>query len=896
MGETKGMRTTDVRCEYATEPLGIDAPSPRFSWLLESDARGATQSAYHILVASSPDKLASDAGDKWDSGTVESNESLNVPYDGAALLSGEKCWWKVRVTDATGTESDWSEPASFEMALLDQADWHGKWIGTARGVPAPLLRKEFELAAGIKKARLYISGIGWSEAYINGNKISDRVLDPAASEYQKSVYYVAHDVTDALKSGTNAIGTWLGNGWYCEPEFARQYGDCPRVLVQLNIELDNGEIVNVVSDESWNVSGSCIILNDFWNGEIYDARLETPGWSEAGFDDAAWSDVEVKAAPGGVLRSQLMAPIRVINVRKPARFTEPKPNVYLYDFGQLFGGWVRLRLKGQAGTKVTIKYSGRVYEESGLIDKRRHEAPKATDYYVLKGDPEGEVYEPRFTYHPVNYVQIEGSPCELTIHDVEGCVVHTDEDLSGGFECADELLNKIHKNVKWTLTNGLFGMPLDCLHREHWAWTDPATITGSLYPRKYMPIFWTKWLRDIADSQQEDGSVPQICPAYLGAGFDAAWGGNYPTLVWYLCRYFGDERMLVEHYDGMKRCVDHMETVSEDLIITGGLYGDHMLPGSKPGEEEFISSETPRELVWTGYLYRGALTLSKAAEVLGKKADVARYVKLADDVAVAMNSKWLDTKKHVYDKGSQTSQAFPLALGIVPEADKAGVLKKLIKSIAKDYDYHHHTGNTGTTCLIDKLADLGHPDVMYRIATQTTYPGWGFMVSEGATTIWESWSLIAGCGNAESMIMWATIDEFFYNDLAGIKGPDYYGTEEMAPGFREVCIAPYVPEGLNRAKAEIKTVLGNIASSWWRTGNGIILQVTVPPNATARVSVPKIGIAKVLVKESRSAVWENGKYIDGVDGITGGSESDDYVTFDVGAGAYKFELADAEQE
>jgi len=883
------MRPIELTCEYAVNPLGIDLPKPQFGWLLTSGERNVMQSAYRILVASSEDRLAADEGDLWDSGKIDSSRSVNIAYEGTALSSGQRCFWKVRVCDRAGAESGWSEPATFEMALLDEADWQAEWIGAAPGVPTPMLRKQFQVAGAVERARLYVSGIGWSEVYLNGDKVGDRVLDPAASQYPKSVNYVVHDITALLRQGDNAIGVWLGNGWYSEPEFPGRFGDSPRARVQLVVETEGGKVTTLVSDETWKTSGSCIVLNDFWHGEIYDARLETPGWSTVGFDDSTWSAALVKEPPGGIMRAQVMPPIRVIETRRAVRLTEPGPNVFLYDFGQLFGGWVRLRIKGPAGTKIAIKYSGRVYEDSGLIDKRRHEPPKATDYYVLKGDPEGEVYEPRFTYHPMNYVQIEGAPGQLSIEDVDGCVVHTDEDLSGEFECSDDLLNQIHRNVLWTLKNGLFGMPLDCLHREHWAWTDPATITGSLYPRKHMPTFWTKWLRDIADSQREDGLVPHVCPVYHGARFDAAWGGNYPILVWYLHRYYGDENLVSKHYEGMKRCIDYMENVSEDLIITSGLYGDHMLPGDEPGGEEFVSSETPRELVWTGYFYRAAAVVSLAAELLGKPDDVERYAQLAKDVAAAFNARWLDADRHVYAGGSQTSQAFPLALSIVPEADRQGVTDCLIESITGQYENHLHTGNTGTTCLIDKLTDLGHGDVLWKIVTNATYPGWGFMVGEGATTIWESWSLDAECGNAESMIMWATVDEFFYNDLAGIRGPDYYGMDPITPGFGEIEIRPLVPDKLDHACASIRTVRGIVSSAWQRTGDGLVLEVCIPANATASVTLPTTG-KDLKIAESGNEVWASGELVAGTEGISGAGESANGVTFAIGSGTYRFEM------
>jgi len=881
------IRVSKTTCEYAENPVGVDTAHPRFSWVLESDARAKVQKAYRALVSSSPEKLAADQGDKWDSGEVASERSARVSYSGAPLASAERCWWKVRVWDEAGAEGPWSEVASFEMGLMEQSDWQGCWIGAARGIPAPLLRKQLDLPARPVHARVYVSGIGWHELYVNGRKVGDHVLDPAAPEHTDSVLYVTHDVTEWLRAGPNAMGIWLGNGWYSEPEVWR-YGDSPRAILQLDVTLEDGRRIRIGTDESWKVSGSCIVLNDFWHGEIYDARLEMAGWSDVGFDDTRWPPAERKEPPGGKLVSQLMPPIRVIQTMKPLSFTEPKAGVYVCDMGQLFGGWVRLRVKGPAGVKVAIKYSARLVEETGLVDKRRHEPPKATDYYVLKGDPEGEVYEPRFTYHPVRYVQIEGAPGTLTAEDVEGCVVHTEEDLAGDFTCSNGLLNQIHKNVTWTLTNGLYGLPLDCLHREHWAWTDPATITGSLYPRKHMPLFWTKWLRDIADSQGDDGLVPDICPSYLGQTFDAAWGGNYPILVWYLYRYYGDEQLLSQHYNAMKRCVEYMRGIAEDNIITRGTYGDHMLPGSEPGKEEFVSSETPRELVWTGYFYRAAYVLAEIARLVGNTEDAQRYGTLADAIKHAFNRTWFDAEHGRYATGSQTANIFPLALDIVPVEHRQAVLNTVVDSIRDRYHCHHHTGNTGTTCLIDKLTELGCGELLYEVVNQTTYPGWGYMVSQGATTIWESWSVDAGCGNAESMIMWATIDEFFYNDLAGIKGPDYYGPTPFGTGFRHIEIRPLVPAGLEHAQASIRTVRGDIASGWKKTRDGLILDVTVPVNATASVAVPKVGRGAVCIAEGERVIWQQGDFQPGADGVAAGQETADAVVFTVASGSYRF--------
>ncbi len=882
----------ELKCEYLKNPLGIDVAQPRFSWELKSSRRGQMQSAYQILVASSEEKINANIGDKWDSGKVTSDKSVNIPYEGSTLTSGEKCYWKVRCWDKDGRPGPYSEPATFEMGLLNESDWEGKWIGADVSISAPLLRKEFDITKGVKRARVYICGLGWYELYINGEKVGDHVLDPATTDYTKRVLYVTYDVTDYLRIGRNAIGVMLGNGWYSEPGW-KKYGDSPRLLMQMNIEFTDGSSMSVSTDETWRVSGGPIIRNDLYGGETYDARLEKPGWKNPNYDDSDWDSAVIKDPPGGKMVSQLMPAIKVNKTIKPVKLTNPKPGVYVYDMGQLFGGWVRIYVKGPRGAKVSIKYSARIFEDSGLIDKRRHPEPKETDYYILKGDPQGETYEPRFTYHPVRYVQIEGYPGEPTLEDLEGRVVYSAVDMSGDFHCSNPLLNQIHQNVAWTFTNGLFGIPLDCLHREHWAWTDPATVAGTLYVRKHMPLFWTKWLNDIKDAQREDGTVPDVAPSYTTDRSDPAWGGNYPILVWYLYQYYGDKRILEEHYDSMKKWLDYLASIAGNHIVTKGHYGDHMLPGEAPGEEEFISSETPPPLIWTGYYYRDAYILSQVAKILGKPEDAERYSKLAEDIKAAFNREWLNKDTNQYATGSQTANLFPLVLGIVPKENEDGVLKNIIEDIMEKHNGHLHTGNTGTTCMIDALTEHGFGDVMYKVATTTTYPGWGYMVRKGATTIWESWGLGNG---AESMIMWATIEEFFYNDLAGIKGPDYYGPGYMTPGFREIEIKPHLLGDLTYVSASIKTVRGMVSSSWKKTDNSLTLEVGIPVNSKAKVSIPKMGLENFGITESGKTIWEDGSYIGGVEGITGGIESNEYVTFDVGSGSYSFKLISKQGE
>ncbi len=1099
----------ELSCEYAQNPLGIETPAPRFSWILESNQREQMQSAYRILVASNAQKLEPGATDKWDSGKVNTDKSVNVPYEGTALSSGEKCYWKVRVWGKNGRASNWSEAATFEMGLLSESDWQGKWIGMkgpeatlsyvdsrfgqavhlngnseaveiehyarlkpanqisisawikpvkltddwqhiyrkddrntndglqllaldtdtiylglsiagsytedsaklptgifndakwhwvaatydgsckriyldgteigskavggllntggsspayigsnmgrsgfftggiddvriydcalsagrikamASGTddhanligwwkldgnlnnsvdgangkvvgtltipPSPLLRKEFSVSKKIERARVYISGIGWNELYINGKKVGDHVLDPATTDYDKYILYETYDVSDMLTVGANAIGVMLGNGWYSEPPpyCNRRYGDSPRLLMQMNIEFFDGSSMSVSSDDSWKNTTGPIIRNDLWGGETYDARLEKPGWTNAGYDDSDWDHTMIKQHPGGKLVSQLMPAIKVNQTIKPVRLTNPKPDVYVYDLGQYFGGWTTLRMKGPKGTKVSIKYSPLLSKDnSGLL--WAYDGSMETDYYILKGDPAGEVYEPRFTFHPVRYVQIEGYPGKPTLNDLIGRVTYNSIDMSGHFSCSNPLFNQIHKNVVWTLTNVLFGIVMECLHREPWSWLDPENL-GTLYVKKYMPLFWLKYLNDAKCAQHADGVIPDVVPNYPRKGRttgDPAWAGNYPLVVWYLHQYYDDYRILEEHYDSMKKWLDHLTDTADGYLINKGYYGDHMVPGPQPGKEIFIDREgTPSSFLWTGYYYRDASIVSQTAKILKKDEEAKRYAELANNIKDAINKKWLNLENNRYATGSQTSNLFPLALGIVPEAAEDGVVMDIVKNIVEKYDGHLHTGNIGTNCLVSELTERGFGNVMYEVTAKTTYPGWGYMVSQGATTIWENWG---GLGIDERcMQMFCTIDEFFYSGLAGIQGPDYYGPGYMTPGFRQIEIKPHILGDLTYASGSIRTVRGMVSSSWKRTDDSLAMEVAIPVNSQARISVPKIGLRNIIVTESGKAVWQKGKFLREVEGIISASESKEYITFTTGSGSYSFRISGA---
>ncbi|UCH64159.1 MAG: family 78 glycoside hydrolase catalytic domain [Fidelibacterota bacterium] len=896
------LTVTNLRCEYLEVPLGIDVLQPRFSWVLESPKRGISQTAYRILVASSEEALESERTDRWDSGKVESDESVNVVYKGSPLESGGTYFWRVRVWDQDSTASPWSAVATFQMGLLEASEWEGMWIAAADGnVSAPLLRKEFSLDDEFVRAYAYICGLGYYELYINGEKIGDHVLDPGTTDYRKRVLYVTYDITDFIQVGDNAVGVMLGDGWFSSkgmveqsPVPLRLYADRPQLLLQLNFEYTNGTTASVVTDESWKVSGGPITMNSIWDGESYDARLEQPGWKNPGFDDSAWDNASVVNSPGGWFDSQLLPPIRVNKTLKPVALTEPEPGVYVFDFGQNLTGWPRLHVSGPAGTEVILRTAEITRPEmarmkgesddgmSGTIDPSPNRSAKAQDSYILAGKEGTEVYEPHFTYHGFRYVQLEGFPGKPTLDNLEVRVVHSAVEPVGDFHCSDELINQIHDNTVWGQLSNLFSIPTDCPQRdERLGWMGDAHLSAEEAMYNFdMAAFYTKWLQDIKDAQLENGALPDLTPPHwiVFETGTPAWQVAYPVITWDMYRYYGDTRILEVHYPSVKKWVDYYGGTAKDYIVEWGR-GDWVPPKLTEPDDGSLP------ITSTGYYYHGARIVAWMAEVLGKAEDAQSYSNLAMKIKKAFNTKFLDPETNQYGTGSQTSNAFPLSLGLVPEDREVAVVENLVHNIVAEHDTHLWVGIIGTKALVEVLPARGQEQLMYQLAVQTTYPSWGYMISHGATTLWERWGgykyFDAGM-NSLNHIMFGSVDEFFYGDIAGIR--------PASPGYQHVAIKPQVVGDLEDAQAKTRTVRGLISSAWVKDGNALTLEVIIPANSRGNVSVPKLDLEEVVVKESGRVVWEGGTYKGGVAGINGAEESESYITFETGSGTYSFRL------
>jgi alpha-L-rhamnosidase len=909
-GEPAGkssIQVKDLKTEHLSEPLGVDIAQPRFRWLLESVERGQLQTAYQVLVASTPEKLQTDTADRWDSGKVVSDNSAEVLYAGQVLSSGERVYWKVRVWDRQNQASAYSDPAFFEMGLLHPSDWHGHWIAGKQGVSSPLFRREFSIDAVVRRARIYVSGLGYYELTINGRKIGDRVLEPASTYYNNDqpfklgsrVLYSTYDVTADLKNGANALGVMLGNGWYSAeaerltPGSRDPYGDRPCLILQLDVEFDDGRRTSVVSNGTWKSASGPITYNDLADGERYDARLEILGWNTAGFDDTAWAPVSPIKAPSGKLSSELLPPTRVIETRAVSRELIPKGpsfwfgEVKTYDFGQNFTGWAQVAVHGPRGATLQLRYSPRIYTEDQTLDIRSSsETPdggaKQTDTYVLKGDGT-EVWEPRFTVHGFRYLESRDLSEGIVIKHVDGRVVHEALVPVGHFSSSNALLNRIHENVLWTLRSNFQGIPQDAAERaERGAWLGDPGFTALDHLYNYdMEGFWEKWLADIQDSQKENGSIPWASPLHVrGTPYTAwpTWQSTYPILVWNLYEFYGDRRVLEQHYSSLKKLADFLSIVAGGDLIGGEFLGDHMEPQAD-GVTSMMSLHTPSALTANAYYFSNVLTVARIAEVLGKKVEAREYFRRAARISAAFNRSFFHPETNQYATGSQSSNALALQLGLVPEKMIAVVVKNLVDDI-RQHQTHVTTGVVGTSALVDALPKYGAASALYDLVVQTSYPSLGDQVAKGATTVCETYE--CNPWNSQNMKMFTSWDRFFYRDLAGIR--------PLSPGYRRVLIRPQPVGDLQSVSASQQTVRGAVSVDWIKANTSFDLKVSIPAGIEADIAVPTLGLANVQITEGVATVWKANTYLPGAPGLLGARADTDSIIIRAGSGSYHFAL------
>ena len=876
-----GVTVSDLRTEYATNPLGLETQHPRLSWMIHSSQRSENQTAYEVLAASSREQLQPGKADLWDSGRIASDQSIQVPYRGKALESRQQVYWKVRVWDKAGAASEYSEPAKWEMGLLTPADWRAQWVGYAPGWNGSALffRYHFNIKKPVKQARTYIAGLGYYELHLNGQKVSDRVLEPGFTTFTKRVLYGTYDVGELIRQGGNAIGVVVGNGWY----------GAPKLLVQLEVTYTDGtrdsfDTHGDFQDENWVVTAGPIVSNSIYDGEVYDARLERPGWDmpERGQNDLSdryhqWVTTDAAEGPGGKLVSSTINPIKIVQTLRPKTITEVKPGIFVYDAGQNLAGWAELRVKGQRGDTVKMRFAENL-KSDGTVDQENLRKADAEDTYILKGGDE-EKWEPRFTYHGFRYVQMEGFPGTPTLDNILVKVVRSSVDRAGQIETSNEVINKVQSMIWWTEASNLYSVPTDCPQRdERMGWLNDLTVrTEESVYNFQMGRFYTKFLNDIQDTQDEKGTITDTAPFRWGQRPADPVDASYLLLSWNLYLHYNDKRVIEEHFDSYKAWVDYLATMAKDGIIDYGTWGDWSPPQAESidGSRGWsaVSKNTPYSLMSTAFYSYTAHLLADMARILSRKDDAAKYDAIAKKEADIFNAKFWDEKAGGYAANNQAGNSIALYMNLVPADRVQRVVDNLVNDV-KAHDYHLTTGNICTKYLLEALVAHGHADVAYQIAKQETYPSWGFMIANGATTLWERWELMNGYGmNSHNHPMMGSVSAWFYKYLAGIV------YEPATPGFKHFVIHPYAVGDLKWVHSSYASMYGPIRSDWSKEDNCLHLKVSVPANTTATVYVPAA---------DKSKVTEGSKPATEAQGVKWVRDENGSSVFEVGSGDYDF--------
>jgi alpha-L-rhamnosidase len=884
---------SNLTCEYRINPLGIDVFKPRLSWQLKSDQRGTLQSAYRILAAESESALTGSSL-LWDSGKVISDQSIHVTYQGPGLVSGQRVYWKVLVWDEAGREAE-STPAWWEMGLLERTDWLGQWIGASfsggprTSSPAPYLRTEFRIAKQVTTARLYATALGLYECYLNGMRIGDALLTPGWTDYNKRIQYQVYDVSDLIKSGVNACGAILGDGWsvgHIAWVGRQRYTDQPRLLVQIVLTYTDGSKEIITSDKSWKVTQGPILESDMLMGESYDARRELINWCNPGFNDESWWPAEVFEDNGAKLvatngpaikRQEELRPVKISEIPD---FVNPR---WIFDLGQNMVGWVRLRVRGEKGTTISFRYA-EVLKPDGTLYTENLRTARCTDYYTLKGEEE-EVWEPHFLFHGFRYVELLGFPGTPTEESVTGIVIHSDLPQTGTFECSDPLINQLQHNIVWGQKGNFVDVPTDCPQRdERLGWTGDAQVfirTAAF--NMNVAGFFTKWTQDLEDAQCPDGAYPAVVPnpdAWTIGDGGPAWADGGVICPWtvYLC--YGDIHLLEARYASMQRFIEYLTRTSQNGLrcyaeFTGWPgFGDWLALDGSDGRE----GGTSKELIGTAFFAYSSSLLAKIAKILGKDEDSERYSNLSNQIKDAFIKRYIQHDGTVIG-GTQTSYILALYFDLFPQDLRSTASAELARNI-EDRGNHLSTGFVGTPYINWVLSETGYLHTAYALLKQTTWPSWLYSVSQGATTIWERWDgwthdkgFQDPGMNSFNHYAYGAVGAWMYAVIGGID------LDPEQPGYKHIILRPKPGGETTFAKASLHTMYGLIRSEW-SLKNGIFdWQITIPANTSAMVYVPA---------SDASHITENGQPVKNSDGVTFIRMENEFAVFSVNSGTYTF--------
>jgi len=827
----------DLRCEYQVDPLGVERQQPLLQWKIDDPVRGAVQTAWQVIVAGSLRAIECAEGDVWDSGKTVSDQSVFIRYAGKPLESETTYFWRVRIWDRNDGVTEWSKPASWEMGLLHPSDWQAQWVARDQEDPdrSVYMRKEILVPdKKIEKARVYVTGLGNYVFYINGNRIGEDLLTPGWTHYPERLEYRVYDVTSSLKPGANCLGSILGNMWWSGGlgwSGGQKYSQGPlKFYMQLEMTFEDGSNETAFTETSWKWHDSPIVADNIYDGEMFDANLVQEGWNQPGFDDSAWANVE-PATYEGKLSGPYAPPLREQQTLEPVALREPVPGEYVFDMGQNMVGWVKMKIKAEEGDTLSLRFAELLHDD-GTVAQENLRSAKATDRIISDG--EEFTWEPKFTYHGFRYVQVSGLREKPAMDNLEGKVIYADAPLTGTFECSNALINQINKNITWSQRGNFFAVPTDCPQRdERLGWMGDAQIFAPTANFNMdLARYWAKWMVDITDGQDTEGWVYDVNPPIVVRGpSKPGWGDAVVIIPWNAYLWYGDVRIMEDHYEGMKAWVEYMNANSED----------HIYVWSQPGNEgwygygDWIAVEpTPSKPIGTAYFYYSTKLLSRMAEIIGKAEDAEKYTALAEKIAGAYQREYWDDEAMNYEGGTQTANLLPLAFGITPEELREQVVKNLVDNVS-EHGGHPTTGFLGTGYILSMLSEYGHHDMAYEMINKTDYPGWGYMVKKGATTIWELWNSDAEPPeemNSRNHFALGCIGEWIWNTLAGIT------ICERNPGFKRVIIKPQPSGDLKWAKAEYETNYGKICVDWKTEEEVFTLNLTIPPNTSAVVELP----------------------------------------------------------
>lgn len=889
--------------EYIENPLGIDTQAPLLGWQLRSPERGQSQSAYEIQVATSADNLRQGKGLVWKSGKIAGAQNMGIRYAGKNLKPFTRYYWKVRVYTPDGKVSDWSQSAWWETAMLRTSDWKAAWIDDGSHAPertedfykedpAPQFRKTFHAAKPVREARLYIAGLGYYEASLNGVRVGDQVLDPGWTNFGKQILYTTYDITPLLQSGTNSIGVVLGNGFYnplpmriFKPLREYLYIGRPCLKAQLLLTYEDGTTGMICTDNSWTTAPGPILRNNVYLGEHYDARRETKGWDTPAFDDCGWQAASlVREAPSGTLTAQMQPPIRVREVIRPVRMTESRPGVFVFDMGQNFAGVARLRLEGPKGTRVVLRYGEDVYSDGSLnvmtsvagqqknvwnADRQAPGQPQTAwqeDSYTMKGEGE-EVWMPRFTFHGFRYVEVTGWPGRPALDNVEGLRLSADLEVNGTFECSNPMLNKLHKAMDYTFLSNVFSVQSDCPAREKFGYGGDIVGVSRTFCWFYdMENFYRKAIRDFANDQRPLGGMPETAPfngiADMGLGDDSGpigWQLAFAFMQKQLHEFYGDRRTIEAYYPVLVRQVEFLRSQAKEHIISQCI-NDH----------ESLDERIPA-LFATAHYYHHVLLVSEFADLIGRTEEAGTYARLAAGIKDAFIRNFVVTGTGRVGNGTQAAQAIALLYDLMPESEKQAAFNVFIEVI-KSKNGHITSGIFGIPAVLEVLRRNNRNDLAYEMVTKKDFPGWGHMLESGATTLWETWKYSDNV-YSQNHPMFGSVGEWMYQSLAGIN--------PAAPGFSKILIKPQPAGDLTWVNSSYESVNGRIVSNWKRDGDTFMLQVSIPANTTAEIFLPS---------SPQSVITEGGNPVETAAGVKQIGYKEGYTRFEIGAGEYAFKV------